>query len=379
MVKRLKSWLAAIGLAAALTLPALPAAATILWFGGEDTSITYIGAAATSTNTSSAINTSFSRSTAAPALGNGTSTADPPANRVQTPTFTACANPCWIHAVWGSSSITGTANEQGLLVRSPDGVARILLRQTGTSGQLKVSTRNAAGTITDLATASANLSASTPTAIDLEIVYVCSGSGGVALYEGGTQVVNYTGNPCTDSATSLDQVEFMGFNNFASGTNCASGDNCWSEMIAANEDTRSMHVATCALQAAGNTQAWTPSTLANVNKATISDISFVSTPTNNLLSQWTCPTSAPTGTWGVKSFSIEARNLASTTGPQNFDWSLRVSGADYLAGTTTGLTNAFANYRDQLDVSPATSTTWGISEIYNTSANQLGIGLKSLP
>ena len=81
-------------------------------------------------------------------------------------------------------------------MRSPDGVSRIVLRQTGTYGQIKVSTRNAAGTITDLATASSNFSAAARN--DQKVNYTCSSSGGIALYIDGTSVISYSGNPCTD-------------------------------------------------------------------------------------------------------------------------------------------------------------------------------------
>ncbi len=195
-------------------------------------------------------------------------------------------------------------------------------------------------------------------------------------------MIDYTGSLCTDAATTLDTVLLASVNSGAgSGGSafCDSTDTCWSEMILASEDTRSMRLATLALQAAGNTQGWTPNTLGNVNKFFINDSTFVSDATGNVLSQWTAPTAAPSGIWGVKSVSIEARLLASVAAPQNFDWSWRISNANYLAGTTTALTTGFVNYRRQQDTSPATSTTWGITEVFNTSTNQLNIGVKSLP
>lgn len=350
------------------------AQAAILWYGGEDTSFTLIGSPSIPPGTP-VFRASFART--AIGLQNGTSTSDPPANRIQTPTFSASSN-IWIHFQFYTTSNATTSGEQALLVRSPDGVSRIVVRQTGTGGQLKVSSRNSAGTFVDLFTASTNYSASTQTALDLNINYTCSGAGSVTLYYGAISAGSSSGSPCTDAATTLNQVELMSVNNSSAG-NCSTGEVCISEVIVASEDTRSMSLATNALQAAGNTQQCTPSTLANVNKSTINDATLISTSTNNQLCQWTMPTSAPTGTWAVKSVSQEARLLVSTTGPQNFDWSWRISGADYLSGTTTPGTGSFANYRIQQDTSPATSTTWGISEVYNTSTNQMNIGIKSLP
>ena len=195
-----------------------------------------------------------------------------------------------------------------------------------------------------------------------------------------TQVIAFSGNPCTDSATSLNAVEFASVDNTGGSGGCGTSGTCWSEMILANEDTRSMHVATLAPQGSGPTQAWTPNTLANINKATINDASFVATSTANQISQWTAPTTAPTGIWGVKSVIFNARLLVNTTGPQNGEFIAHVSGSDYTSlCTNPTLTNAFANYNCQMDNSPATSTTWGISEVYNTSANQLIYGIESLP
>ncbi len=354
--------------------PTFPAAAAILWFGGEDTGFTIQGAAAFG-SAGTGYDTNFAR--VAYIGQNSTTVADPPANRIVTPTFSA-GSTVWVHGrAFIGTTLTTTSGEQGLILRSPDGVSRIIVRQTGANGTLKVSTRNAAGTITDLATSSVTFAGSFT--LDVFVNYTCSGAGAVQLYINNTQGINFSGNPCTDSATQLNQADFASFTN-GSGGNCSTSvGTCWSEIIIANEDTRLMRLATCAPQAAGNTQQFTPNTLANVNKPTISDGTFVSTSTNNQLSQWTCPTTAPSGIWGVKSVSIESRMMVSTTGPQNFDWSWRIAGSDYLAGTTTAATNAFLNYRLQQDTSPATGTAWGIAEVYNTSANQLGVGVKSLP
>lgn len=378
-MKKILGWLVA-GLLAA---PPISASAAILWAGGEDTSINAIGTVTTITAGSTGWFTAFSRG--ALSVANGTSTSDPPPNRIQTPTFTASSS-IWIHAVFFSTNAPGTTlNEQGLLIRSPDGVGRVYLRQTGTSGQLKLSIANAARSFTDLVTLSTTLAANTLYTLDMQVPYTCGGGDVTNIYLNASLAGTYTGSLCTDSATTLNQVEFMQLNNNGSVGVCqgtANNPDCWSQMIVATEDTRSMNLATLTLQGSGATQAWTPNTLANVNKATISDTSFVSTSLNNQVSEWTAPTSAPTGTWGVKALMLNARLLVSTTGPQNGEFIVHVSGSDY---TSLGaecpaptLTNGFANYQCLMSVSPATSTTWGISEIYNSGGNQLSYGVESL-
>ncbi|MCP3381234.1 hypothetical protein NLM31_12875 [Bradyrhizobium sp. CCGUVB4N] len=339
-----------------------PATATILFASGEDTGFTLNGSAAGSTFTGWRSN--FAR--AAVNITNSATVADPPANRATTPTFTATSN-LWLHAQVNSSGNTTTANQQTILVRSPDGVSRIVVRETGTAGQLKISTRNAAGTLTDLATASSTFASGGPIPIDLYVNYTCSGSGGVQLYLSGAQVINYTGNPCTDSATQLNQADIA-------GTNTSSG--YWSEIIIADEDTRGMSLWTLYPVAAGNTQAWTPSTVGNINKGVINDATSIGTSSNNALTEWTTPTSAPNGAWNVKAVVQEARTLVGTSGPLHFEWLIRtIDGSDNVTGSVAP-TTSFASYSNQIwATNPHTSSAWSLSDI----ASGFNLGIESLP
>lgn len=338
---------------------------TILYAGGEDTSVTLIGTAA---GVSGALTGRSAYGRASIGAGNGTTVADPPANRFQTPTFTA-GNLIWLHAQENGplGAIACTNNEQAIILRSPDGVSRIVVRQTATNGTLKVSSRNAAGTITDLATASGALTTST-NQIDLKVDY--SSSGGVSLWINGTLVINYSGDPRTDSATQLNQAEFASVNNSGAATATT-----WAEIIIADEDTRGMALWSLNPQAAGNTQSWTPNTLANINKATINDATSISTSTNNALSEWTTPTAAPSGSWTVKAIVQEARVEVGVTGPQHFDWVARVAGTDYTAGLSLAPSTSFGNFNNRLwATNPATSAAWAITDI----ASGFNLGIKSL-
>ena len=143
--------LGALVIAALFLAAPLPAGAAALWFGGEDTSMTADGTAIIS-----AIGTEYNATYSRVALeaGNGTTVADPPANRWVSPAFSSTAS-IWVHAVFYVNTITTTSGEQALILRSPDGVGRVYLRQTGTSGVLKLSIANAARSFTDLVTLSA--------------------------------------------------------------------------------------------------------------------------------------------------------------------------------------------------------------------------------
>jgi hypothetical protein len=338
---------------------------TILFASGEDTGFTLIGAAVGATTPAGCSRSGYARSTACGVgANNGTIVADPPANRFQTPIFTA-GNLVWVHAqFFNATDVTTTNNQQTLLLRSPDGVSRIVLRQTGTAGTFKVSSRNAAGAFTDLATATGVFTLNTITQLDLKVDY--SASGGVQLYLAGTLVINYSGDPRTDAATQLDQVEFSG-----AGFN-GNQRTVWSEMIIADEDTTGMALWTMTPQAAGATQSWTPNTLANINKAVINDSTLITTATANALSEWTAPTAVPAGTWNVKAVVQEARVERGATGPQHFDWQLRVSATDYAAGASNAPVTSFGNFSNySWPTNPATSAAWITADL--TTGIQYGI------
>ena len=125
----------------------------------------------------------------------------------------------------------------------------------------------------------------------------------------------------------------------------------------------------------GNTQSWTPNTVGNINEVIISDTTLVSTNVNDALSQWTTPTSALSGNWGVKAIVQEARVRIGTTGPQHFDWSLRTASTDYVAGVSNAPLTSFSNFKNQLwTTNPNTSGAWAITDI----ASGFNLGIKSL-
>jgi hypothetical protein len=359
-------------LAAALFFLAGAANATIYFAGGEDTSFSCIGTCGEGGSGSSQYRTAFAR--AAYGVQNSTTVADPPANRIQTTTFSSLST-LWMHGVVSSVAATTTSGEQSLILRSPDGVARILLRQTGTSGTLKASTRNAAATITDLATASVTFSASTPVAIDLGIVYGCTSGDTLKLYIGGTLAINYTGNLCTDAATSLNQLELAAISNNASGCNGGNGGGCWSEVIVSDSDTRGMALWTLSPQASGNTQSWTPNTVGNINPVTINDANSISTGSTSALSEWTTPTTFPSGTWNVLAVVQEARALVGTTGPLHFEWLVRVNSTNNVTGSVAPSTS-FGNFNNQIwSTNPNTSSAWAVGDI----VAGFNLGIESLP
>jgi len=336
---------------------------TILFAGGEDTSVTFIGTAASSTG-SFAFDAAFSRA----GLNVPVSATDPPTSRIQTAVFSS-VSAIWVRAFVGNNSAGAgtTNNQQAFRLLSPDGNPRVLLRTDGSS-HLKVTTRTAAGTLTDVATSTATVvsvnGAQTRFPVDMFVDYTATG--GAQVYFNGIQFINFSGDLRTDAATLLNRWELGG----VYSTQC-----WWSELVASDASTLSTRLWTLAPQAAGNTQGWTPNTLANINEATINDATLISTGANNTLSEWTTPTTAPGGTWSVRAIVQDARIQVGTTGPQHFDWVVRTASTDFTAGVSNAPGNTFSNFNNQLwATNPNTSAAWSITDI----AAGFNLGIKSL-
>lgn len=362
-----------------LLLSVVPAQASSVLFMGQDPNVDFIGIGTLSRSNDGYLTTSGYYQVHPVCVGNGTSTSDPPANRLQTPTFTA-SGALWIHAQLKGGSAS-TANEQTLLLRSPDGVARILLRQTSTFGIFKLSTRNSAGTITDVATASTPaLAATTITAFDLHIDYA---GGAAQLYLAGTQVINFSGTLETDSATTLNQAEFMAADNKTAGCSGAStppypdfGTSTWTSwsqvMITDTQDTRGMVLMDLTPQANGTTQNCTGSA-GNLTDNLYTTVE--SSSSNNQLCGFTTALTFPAGTWSVLAVGQSAVMARGTSGPQNFDWYTRVNSTDNLAGQTNNPGTSSTWFSRIWQTNPNTSAAWATGDI----ASGFNLGIKSLP
>jgi hypothetical protein len=350
---------------------------TILYAGGEDTSLTPSPSATgmtVGTPSSTTCRSTFTHACVQPP--NTADAADPPTSRwTMVQPFTSVSS-LWFHAqlgVTGNSGIfTPTSNQQTLIIRSPDNVSRLILRQVATFGTWKLSQRNAAGTITDLVTGT-NFAGfgNSITQVDIFVNYVLSGAVQVYFNNNATPNINFSGDPRTDSATQLNQIELGGW-----GGN--GGTISWSELIVSSTDTRNMAVWTLDPQAAGNTQQFTPNTLANVHKTQINDSgsSFISDGNANDLSQWTTPTSAPSGSATVTAIVQEARVRVGATGPQHFDWSVHTGGSDFTGGASNAPTTSFGNFNNFIwATNPNTSAAWALSDI---TGGTLSLGIKAL-
>jgi hypothetical protein len=336
----------------------------ILFVGGEDTSFASIsGFGVFTTNTS--FRTAFARYSFNSG-GNG-STATPPTVALDTGNFTPVST-LWVH---GQLNITSNSFSNGSIlfyIEDPTGVGRLLVMGTGTAGQVKLATRNAAGTITVIATSAAGAipSNTAPAAFDLFINYTTTGQ--ITLFSGGATIVD-TGpgvNITTDSATTLSRVLYSSI--LTSGFQT----NAWSECIVQDTTTLGLALQTLPPVAAGNTQSWTPNTVGNINPTSINDSNFVATTADNALSEWTVGTTLPVGSWAIEAVVQNARVSIGTTGPQHFEWLVRTSdGTDHTTGSVAPLVGSFSNFSNIWPTNPHTGAAWNPGELINAGIESL--------
>src|ERR1019366_4428860 len=124
--------------------------ATTYFAGNKDTDFTFTGSTVSINTTTTNFRTANVGNCIQVSVG---STTDPPSPRFTTVNFTANSY-MWIHGEFtiAANNNATTANATMMRVLDAAGVARLVVRGTGTTGQLKVDKRNAAGSFTNLAT-----------------------------------------------------------------------------------------------------------------------------------------------------------------------------------------------------------------------------------
>jgi hypothetical protein len=359
-------YLLAVLFAFSLAIGSTEASATLLYSGGEDIDFVCNGSCSVSTNANS-----FRAGWARESYQASGSASDPPSSRFATSVFAANST-LWIHAQLclgnGCGSNGTTSNYQMIRVFDSAGNPTLVVRGTGTTGQVKISSRTSAGVFTDLATCSSVINV-TLAQLDLFINYGTSGE--VTLYSNSAQACDFSGNVTNgDGATTLNQVEFAGP---TLGTSAN-----WSEVIVATTDTRAMGRFTANTTANGNATGFSGTNVCSSiwNATTANDANFGFTGSNSIVHECTTNGSIPAGSYNVLGLVMSARVLVGVTGPQHFDFVTRTGGTDYLSSDfapTTSFTN-ITNYIQT--VNPATSSAWVPSDFQTTGFN---VGEESKP
>lgn len=361
--------LALAALAALLLLSAFSANATILFSGGEDVDFTVTGSPTANTTAGN-----FRSSWARLAMStNGGSTAVPP-NPGIIATFASASSDFWCHA----QLLSGNANTNNdrLMTWADGSTWRLLVSGTGSTGSIKVSTRNGSGTVVDLVS-SGNVVPTTLMQVDVHIVYAVAGS--FDFYINGTNVLSYTGDITTNSATSLSSMSMGSFGSIANVF--------WSEVICATTDTRSMNRLTVFPVGNGNTQQMSsiqasPCSTSELAATSFNDANYIFDTVSNHTEECTLATPGsgsvviPSGTYNVLALQLSARALRGTSGPQHYSYVTRTGGADYNSSNQSPGT-AFANNPNYIQATnPATSSAWATTDL---TAAGFNIGIQSQP
>lgn len=318
-------------------------------------------------------------------------TSDPPPGRIAVLPTAAWASgvaTLWMHMQFcyqngGSAtpcSIGTTDGNQLLRIIDDLGNPTLIVRGTDNTGQVKVSSRTAGGSFTDLVTCTADSFPQTSIAqFDLEIIsYGVAGT--INGYANGNLICTFTGDIRNgDGATTLTGVEIGGLS-----TGISAHTTYVSEVIVATADTRDLNRKTAVLQSSGNTTAWTPSTGTTpcpsiLGKTAYDDSTYVFAGTDGLKEQCTINASVPLGSYGdVLGLGLSGRFLVSSAaGPQGFTWGARVGGVDFDFGATQSPNAAFNNGFSLFQTTnPATGLPWAISDF---GAAGFNVGFKSLP
>jgi hypothetical protein len=332
-------------------LAARPASAEILFAGGEDSDFTRVGNCSVNM-LSSYYNVNFARSSLL--LQNPAST-NPPFHYFLSPSFSSAASDVWVHAVFSINSSSTGNNYQALALLSPgDGVARIVVTGTGSNGQLKIRKGDAAGTFTDLATATSTFAPNVLMTLDLHINYAVGGS--VTLYFNGVQVANYTGDVTTDGTVSLDKLRL-------SSPSSSTYNNYWSEIIVSTTDTRMMRLVTLAASADGTTTNWDNGGVTNVNETTLNDTTVNSSGTAGQLQLYTVGNLPSGSSVSVIDVWQNIRAQVDTTGPQHIRGALRTGGANYYSSNLSPPQNSWGTVSAHWATNPATGVAWTSSEV----------------
>ncbi|MBS0524382.1 MAG: hypothetical protein JSS04_12205 [Proteobacteria bacterium] len=359
-------WMWPVLLGLGLAIGPIHAQATLLYAGGEDVDF-YCnsgGTCAVDMNTGT-----FRVGWARENYHVVGTTSDPPTNRFATAVFSPSST-LWVHAQYCNmtrfSGCDTSTNSGSQLIRIMDssGNPTLIVRGTGTAGQVKVSSRTSGGTFTDLVTCSSAITAGLQQ-LDLYVNYGTSGE--VALYNNSVQICDFTGNVTNgDGATTLNQIEFSAVHAADAFT---FGD--WSEVIVATTDTRAMARFTANTTGNGNTTSFSGTNVCSAiwGAAAFNDTSYGFSGSNNAIHECTINSAVPAGSYSVLGLVMSARVLVGATGPQHFDFVTRTGGTDYMSSDFAPLPS-FSNITNYIQTAnPATSNPWAVSDFQAAGFN----------
>lgn len=254
------------------------------------------------------------------------------------------------------------------LVAFYDGITRRLnlgVDTVANTPHLVLYKQTASGTRTALATSSNQLVIATQYKIDIQVI-AYGASCTVNVYLDNVLWLTFSGNPITDSATSLS--------GFAVGGVANSSSSYWSEIIVSSNETRMLSLVTLPALANGNTFNWTTGTTTDLSEVTLTDATLASSATAGQIAQSTITSTGVTGNPIIQAVAISARAQKGTTGPSKADLGVRTAATDYWSADIA-LPVTLDRINNIWETNPNTSAPWLYTDLTNAGFN---IGMKSV-
>jgi hypothetical protein len=184
----------------------------------------------------------------------------------------------------------------------------------------------------------------------------------VDIYVNGSLALTYTGDVTVAGMTNFDQVGLEGWGPYNWSLN--------SEIIAADEDTRTFSLVTMPLNGAGTVDQWT-GVYSDINQVTLSDASPNYTNVVDQDQQYNVG-AIPPGNFSVKAMKISARvSRTSDSTPTKIALEYK-NGSTTVAGSDKSVTNSWDTIESLDAVDPTTSAPWLPNDLTN-----LQIGVRS--
>lgn len=191
----------------------------------------------------------------------------------------------------------------------------------------------------------------------------------ITVFLNSMPVLTYTGDLTTLGIPAMDTVRIYGFSwNTGQGNQ---GGPALSEIIVADEDTRTMALRTLSPSAAGTTDQWSGATIdsTTLGAALLSDTNPVYSDTAGQDEQATL-TTPPTESWGVKAVKIAARAAASSgAAATKLQLGIQQGGTVGVAAAVA-LGTSYATVETLDATNPVTAAAWQYTDL---SAAQLDL------
>lgn len=312
------------------------------FFGGEDSSYATLVGFGEQT-TAGMFRSGFAREAVGYNSGNGTSATWPPAWYGLTNNYGNQSNFFFKGRYITTAPLANNAvsGNTWLAFVDANGYPRILICGTGTAGQIKICTRNQAGTVTTIITSLPNAIPATCTSgIGWEVVvYLDYAASGRCYLQINSVIVCDTGagvNLLTDSATSVCQTALA----ILTAGNSLSG--FWSELCGSLSDPTGVSIVTGTLTGPGDIQNFT-GTVTSINEVAINDSNFIYSGGTSVVSVWDVSATPPSGAWDVLGVALEVRAAVGAAGPQHIVGEWKASGTITASGTLAPTIGSFQN------------------------------------